>query len=218
MTTNTEALDQRIEKNKADFDRIVEAVREDPDLNDQAKRREIGEAYERASRTHNELHGQKQALVQQRLDEARKKAFAPPYVPGADKAQAMTSYRDAIARTSGTRDVKELEVVLDQANLTGDEVLAKAVLYRSYQLQSELLIGRFLEGRPEARQTWDQFMSAAEEHNAFEAERKPFGGARGPERPEELGGWRSREISPETGQEANDGFRAAFEQVLGRGA
>ena len=65
--------------------------------------------------------------------------------------------------------------MLERARMTGDEVLARAVLVRGYELKSESLVGKYLEAYPDLRQRWDGFMEAAKAFNAFEQERKLFG-------------------------------------------
>ena len=72
--------------------------------------------------------------------------------------------------------------------MTGDHALARAVLYRGYELQSEHLVGSYLERYPDERPAWDAFMEAAQEHNTLET--LGISGATGmpePQRPQELG-------------------------------
>ena len=78
--------------------------------------------------------------------------------------------------------------MLARAEITGDESLARALLYRGYELQNENLVGGYLEKYPDERPKWDAFMDAAEEHNTLEM----FGvsgvaGVAEPDKPQELG-------------------------------
>jgi hypothetical protein len=58
--------------------------------------------------------------------------------------------------------------MLARAEMVGDAPPVRAVLYRGYELQSEALLGCYLEKYPEEQQTWETFMEAAEEHNTLE--------------------------------------------------
>jgi hypothetical protein len=177
-----EQIDAAMAENRERYERAAEAVLANPDLSDSAKKREEGALFEKARARHEELYAKKAAEVSSRLDGARRAAImAPPLVPGADKAMLMLSYRDALDRTHRIRDARELEEMLDRAQMTGDEVLARAVLVRGYGLESEPLVGRYLAAYPDHRSRWDRFSSAAEAFNAFERERKLFG-AMGPRR------------------------------------
>jgi len=72
--------------------------------------------------------------------------------------------------------------------MTGDAALAKACLFRGYELQNANLVGAYFEGHPDELPAWEEFMGAAEEHNVLE--NLGMSGAVGvpePERPEELG-------------------------------
>ena len=59
---------------------------------------------------------------------------------GGDPALSAMAYRDALDRASRLRDPHELGGLLERAEATGDAALAKAVLYRGYQLQSAGLV------------------------------------------------------------------------------
>jgi len=177
----TEQIDRAMAENRKGYERAAEAILADPDLSDSAKEREEGALFEEARARHEELYAKKAAEVSARLDGARKAAMAPPLIPAADKAMVGLSYRDALEKAYGLRDARELEEMLDRARMTGDDVLARAVLVRGYALESEAVVGRYLEAYPDHRERWDKFSSAAEAFNAFERERKLFG-AMGPRR------------------------------------
>ena len=176
----TEQIDRAMAENRERYERAASAVLADPDLSDSAKEREEGAAFEKARAEHERLYAKKEAEVSSRLDEKRRAAMAPPLVPGADKAMVGLSYRDALERAYRTRDARELEGMLDRARMTGDKVLARAVLVRGYGLESEALVGKYLEAYPEHRERWDKF-SSAEAFDRFEGERRMFG-AMGPRR------------------------------------
>jgi len=109
---------------------------------------------------------------------------------GVDPAAAQMNYRDALFRVSELRDPRELEEVLERADLVADSALAKAAgLIRGYALGNEALVGAYLATRPDERRKWDEFTQAAEESNAAESvEGRLLAGAHAPRRPRELGG------------------------------
>jgi hypothetical protein len=107
---------------------------------------------------------------------------------GKDAALDLLSYRDALDRASGLRDPRELSDLLARAEITGDHALARAVLYRAYELHNEGLVHSYFEKYPDELPAWDEFAGAAEEHNRLET--LGISGAAGvpePERPWELG-------------------------------
>ena len=79
--------------------------------------------------------------------------------------------------------------MLARAEITGDTPLARAVLYRGYELQNEHLVGAYFEKYPEELAAWEEFMEAAEAHNALETLGVSAAvGVPAPEEPKELRG------------------------------
>jgi hypothetical protein len=188
-------ITDKLQKNHADFSRKVEEVRGDWTRSDEAKRQDLQTAYEEAKTTHARLEDEYRKGINERLEKARSTAFAAPKV-GKDPALDLLVYRDALDRTSKTRDPRELTDTLTRARTTGDAALAKAVLFRGYELENPNLVGAYFEKYPEERPAWGEFMQAAEAHNTLEA--LGTSGAVGvpePERPQELGAQRSHEQS-----------------------
>lgn len=186
MTAKT--VQEQMEGNQRRYRNRVEEIREDPDLNEDARRRYLKDAHQEARTKHAELFEEQRQTVAEKLEKKRKAALAPPELFGADKASLAMSYRDALDRATNTQDAAALKDLLDRAHLTGDRVLAKAALFVGYQkYESEAVVGDYLEAYPDDRQRWDEFMEAAQEHNALENQEKTFGQL-GPEPPRELGG------------------------------
>jgi hypothetical protein len=81
-------------------------------------------------------------------------------------------------------ETRDLKAALDRAYEVGDDTMAKAVLRRGYELQSEHLVTDYLSKYPGDRGAWDSFTEAAETFNAIES-----GGLPGsPDMPPELKG------------------------------
>ena len=177
----TEQIDAAMAENNERYERAARTVLSDPDLSESAKEREADALFEEARARHEELYAKKEAEVSARLDGARRAAMAPTPVPGGDKAMVGLSYRDALEKAYRVDDARELEGMLDRAQTTGDEVLARAVLARGYALESEPVVGKYLRMYPDHRERWDRFMDAAQKANDLEHRRRMFG-AMGPRR------------------------------------
>lgn len=76
-----------------------------------------------------------------------------------DPASLAISRRDAGDRVAGAKDRSELQSILDRANRSGDEVLARAVAEKAYDNQDVDTLNRFLDTRPHlndaAQRLWD---------------------------------------------------------------
>jgi hypothetical protein len=108
----------------------------------------------------------------------------------------MLLYRDALDRVSRTRDPRERTDTITRAQMTGDAALAKAVLFRGYELENPTLVGAYFDEYPEEQPAWEKFTASAQEHNNLE--NLGMSGAVGvsePERPEELGAPRPQDQS-----------------------
>ncbi len=157
-------ITEKLQKNHADFSRKVEEVRGDWTMSDEAKRQDLQAAYEEARTTHDRLADEYRKSIEERLEKTRSAAFSVPKV-GKDPALDVLVYRDALDRVSKTREPRELSDTLARAQMTGDAALAKAVLFRGYELENPGLVGAYFEKYPDERPVWEEFMGAAEEHN-----------------------------------------------------
>jgi hypothetical protein len=175
-------LDEKISENLKRYREKVEEIRSDGDLSEEAKRRYLSEAYQKARVRYEELAAERRQEVRQRVEKTRAEAFRAAALPGADKANVLSSYRDALYRLDGETDPKMLSFMLERAHETGDTIMAKAVLRRGYELQSEHLVTDYLSRYPSEGDKWAQFVEAATESNDVEA----YGVPGQPERPPEL--------------------------------
>lgn len=179
--------EQMVEKNQRRYRQRVEAIRADEDLSEHARHKYLAEAHQEARTKHGELFEAQRQQITDRLEKARKAALAPPHIHGADKAAVAMSYRAALAQASKEDTADGLKQQLERASLVGDTVLAKAVLFRGYELEDESVVGAYLESFPDDRKSWDEFVDAGQQHNDFEHQERMFGQL-GPEPPRELGG------------------------------
>jgi hypothetical protein len=185
----------KISENLKKYRVRLEKIHSDWTRSDEAKRQDLEAAYTEARSIHARLEDEYRKGINDRLERTRSAAFSVPKV-GKDRALDMLLYRDAIDRVSKTRDSRELTDTLDRARMTGDTALAKAVLFRGYELENPTLVGSYFEKYPDERAAWEEFMDSAQEHNALEE--LGISGAVGvpePERPQELGRHRPHEQS-----------------------
>jgi hypothetical protein len=183
----TKQIDEQMEKNKRRYRNRVEQIREDQDLHEDARHKYLKEAHQEARTKHTELFEEQRAGITERLEKKRKAALAPPTIFNADRASLSASYRDALDRVASIDTTDKLKEQLERAELTGDAVLAKAVLFRGYELEDEAVVGAYLQAYPDDRKSWDEFVDAGQQHSDFKHQERMFGQL-GPEPPRELGG------------------------------
>ncbi len=177
----------KMRENLGRYKRKAAHIRQDWTRSDEAKRQDLEALYSEARATHAQLEDEYRSGVRNQLKETRKAAFSAPAIPGADKALQLMAYRDALERASRTTDQRTLSDMLARAEIVGDAPLARAVLWRGYELQNETLVRSYLEKYPDEAPTWDAFMDAAEAHNTLEQRGIAFAaGVPEPERPPEL--------------------------------
>jgi hypothetical protein len=181
-------ITEKMTRNAESFRRRVDEIRRDWTRSEEAKRQDLEAAFAEASSVHKALEDQYRAEVRGRVETTRKAAFAPPKIAGSSKAMELLAYRsalDAVARIAKSADLAEL---LERAQITGDAPLARACLYRGYELQSEGLVHSYFEKYPDELPAWEKFMGAAQELNTLETLGITAAtGVLEPERPQELG-------------------------------
>jgi hypothetical protein len=181
-------ITEKMTRNAERFRRRVDEIRRDWTRSDEAKRQDLEAAFAEARSAHKALEDQYRAEVRGRVETTRKAAFAPPKIAGSNKAMELLVFRsalDTVARIDKSADLADL---LERAETTGDAPLARACLYRGYELQSEGLVRSYFEKYPDELPAWEEFMGAAEELNTLEALGiTAAAGVPEPERPQELG-------------------------------
>jgi hypothetical protein len=179
-------ITDKMRRNAEKYRASLEEIRADWMSSDEGKRVDLEAAYTEARSTHYRLVDEYRKDLSERLEKTRTAAFSPPKV-GKDPALDLFIYRDALERVSKTRDPRELTDTLARARMTGDVALAKAVLFRGYELDNPSLVGAYFDGRPDELPAWEAFMAAAEEHNRLEEMGIELSaGVPEPEKPQEL--------------------------------
>jgi hypothetical protein len=182
-------ITEKMTRNAQKYRERIEEIHRDWTRSEEAKRQDLEAAFAEARSTYSQLADEFRAEVRGRVETTRKAAFAPPKIAGSEKAMELLAYRsalDTVARIDKSADLAEL---LERAQITGDAPLARACLYRGYDLQSEGLVHSYFEKYPEELPAWEKFMGAAQEHNTLEALgiTAAAAGVPEPERPQELG-------------------------------
>jgi hypothetical protein len=189
-------LDEQIRSNLERYQEQKERIRNmkvadaelgvDIDVSRQAKTRYIAELYKKAKATYDQLAAKKRAEVEANLEETGLAAFRPK-VSGADPVNLQMSMRDALSRLDGVTDARALNAQLARAHQMGDTVMAKAILMRGVELGDlggRGVVDAYLEKFPNERETYMNYVAAAEEFNRVEK----FGVSGTPDEPPEMKG------------------------------
>jgi hypothetical protein len=156
MTTKMDQL----KTNRDRYRRRLEDIKADPDITAEAKARRLRPIYEEAKAIETRLLGEIRDELKKRVRSAEKEAFAPSNPFGSDPALAMMSARDAFERAARTTDQRELEGMLERAELLGDKTLKRAVAWRANELQAEGVVRRYLDSDEAARKSYETWVEA----------------------------------------------------------
>jgi hypothetical protein len=184
---------------KRRLDTEVEKIRGYADLTDEAKRRRIAEAYEKAEAEHREAVEAQERQVRERVEKAEKTVFATPYPYGASvveqaqiRAARRAAYNDVYSAIAFSEDPgytdTELERLLERAERTQDPELAAAVYHVATERGARKVADSYLEKRPAEKRRWEEYVTARQEADSLERvfERAMTGGAL--QKPAELEG------------------------------
>lgn len=167
-TDPTEILNQRNAE--------VAKIRGYADLTEEAKNQRIADVNERARAAYAEAREAAARERAERLERTKKAVFRVPVSAtdtDAEAAQIHASYRaafnDVYSSTRGAESPgqaqEELERVLEQAERTGDKLLARAAYHRGIDLGVQEVVNAYLSTRPQEERAWDSFTEAYQEAN-----------------------------------------------------
>lgn len=125
----------------------IEAIRSDPTLSPEGKRNRMAGIYATTRDTVARLQADDQAATSARRTTLERDLFG---LTGFTDASAAISYRDAQDRASGITDERDALRLLNQAELSGDDHLAKAVALRSLQEAWPAVSAAYATARPGA--------------------------------------------------------------------
>jgi hypothetical protein len=155
----------------------VEQIRGFVDLTEEAKNRRIAEVNERVRAEYAEALEANERESAERLERFKKAVFRVPVSHLADegeKAQIFAAYRSALndvhfATTFAAEDpaeaTQELMRLLQQAERSGDELLARAVYHRGIDLGVQEIVNNYLATRPTEEKNWTAYTEAHQEVN-----------------------------------------------------
>ncbi|CAA9401388.1 MAG: hypothetical protein AVDCRST_MAG22-1113 [uncultured Rubrobacteraceae bacterium] len=148
----------------------VAKIRGFADLTEEAKERRIAAVTERAQAEYAETREADERARAERLESTKRAVFRVPLSPTATDAKAAqiyASYRaawgDVYAFTRDEGGPAELKRILQQAERTGDKLLALATYHRGIDLGIQEIVNAYLAPRPAESRAWDAYTTAYQE-------------------------------------------------------
>jgi hypothetical protein len=146
----------------------VAQIRGYVDLTEEAKERRISELTEKTNAEYAEAKEAEKRKVQERLESAKKAVYNVPTGAtyfDAEAAQVHASFRSAWADVSFLSESDDISQALEQAERTGDPLLARAVYHRALDLDLQPVVERYLQSRPKEAKALERYTKATEEAN-----------------------------------------------------
>ena len=145
MTTTTEA--GLAEKVRADQRTRIEAIRANRNLSPEGKKAQIARIYLESKNEVAKLEKQEAANRKARINDIRKEVFG---LNGYQTSQDVISYRDAQDRVAalGINDEEKALALYDRAELSGDSILAAALVNRALEAGWVNLANTYIEANP----------------------------------------------------------------------
>jgi hypothetical protein len=145
MTTPRATLIDDAENLRRSYLGQLAQIRQDRDLSEAAKRRQISELYNHTAAAIRELRRRYDELVTDERAALLKAAFGPFIAAGStagDREATIASHRVAVAQAEGMSDLAGLERLLRQAKVTGDRQLERAIAYVAYERGQARILDR----------------------------------------------------------------------------
>lgn len=182
-------MSEAMAKNLKDYRTALNRIRADRDLSEEAKARMMGEIHAAATEEHRRIIEDGRDRAAKSYDDAARSVFGlslPSGTPGAERAAAQTSQRDAFFRVSGIDDGEELKRLSGMAAATGDRLLQRAILYRGgLELADGGVVEAVTQAEPEIGRAWESLKAAGDELRAAGSD--PFTAAMyTPPKPEDM--------------------------------
>ncbi len=167
MTTDpTEILNRRNAE--------VAQIRGYADLSEEAKDRRIAEATEKARAEYAEAREMGERERAERLERSQRAVFRVPVsatATDAEEAQIHAAFRSAyndvysstLSPESPEQAQEELGRLLQQAERTGDKLLARAAFHRAVDLGAQSVVDAYLASRSAENKAWESYTAASQE-------------------------------------------------------
>ena len=144
------------------------------DLTEEAKNRRIAEVNEKAQAEYAEALEAGERERAERLERSKRRCSASPSLRPLlmlSKPKSTPAYRaaykdvhsSAVSYESPGQAQEELERILQQAELTGDNLLARAAYHRVIDLGIESVVDTYLTTRPRENRAWEPYTQAHQE-------------------------------------------------------
>jgi hypothetical protein len=168
MTTTdprTRTWDRPADRVRDNLDRRVQRHRDNTSLNAEARDAFIAEEYLSAKRQMDEISKATAADRAQKVAAAKRRVFGVDDILGSaasatDRATAAISYRDATDRASKLSNQAEAQEMLDSAERSGDDILARAVAAWAVDRGVQSVADRYFDTRPQQSQALGEYMNA----------------------------------------------------------
>jgi hypothetical protein len=149
----------------------VAKIRGFADLTEEAKERRIAEVSERAQAEYAEAFEAGERERAERLEKSKRAVFRVPIPAGttdAEEAQIHAAFRSAwsdvysstLSPESPEQALEELGRILEQAERTGDKLLARAAYQRAIDLGVQGVVDAYLSSRPSENRAWESYTAA----------------------------------------------------------
>ena len=156
-----------------DRDVEIQKIQGYADLTEEAKDRRIAEVTERAQAEYAEAREAENRRIEENVVSSKKAVFGIPASPAysdAEVAQVHAAFRSAwadvlIATSNPMGAQEELGEILEQAERTGDPLLARAVYHRAIDLGAQGIVESYLSTRKTEAAAWQRYTEAAQEAN-----------------------------------------------------
>jgi hypothetical protein len=156
-----------------DRDVEIQKIQGYADLTEEAKDRRIAEVTERAQAEYAEAREAENRRREENVVSSRKDVYRVPASPtysDAEIAQVHAAFRSAwdsvlIATANPMAAQEELGEILEQAERTGDSLLARAAYHRGLDLGLQPIVDRYLASRPREAKALERYNKATEEAN-----------------------------------------------------
>ena len=157
-------------------DAEIASIRGRVEWTEEAKNERIAAVHEWAQREYAEAREAERERIQQRLESAKRAVFQVPggYLSSdAEQAQIMAAFRSARKdvlsatkiedRESHAQVGQTLASILDEAERTGDPLLARAVYHRAIDVGEQGIVESYLSTRKTEAAAWQRYTEAAQE-------------------------------------------------------
>jgi hypothetical protein len=152
----------------------VAKIRGYADLTEEAKNRRIEEVTQRANAEYQEAIEANEREMADRLERTKRAVFRVPVsatATDAEEAQIYAAFRSAyhdvhsatVSLETPEQAQEELERILQQAERTGDKLLATAAYHRAIDLGAQEIVDAYLASRPQENRKWASYTEAHQE-------------------------------------------------------